>query len=125
MGPMGVCLRKNIMNGRGISPILFPSRLGMDPASAFGMICGAKQPLSSLRSQNLFYSSRKRDLGVRLLRFPGYLCPLKPEFYQGPGIPRLGAGISSFSLICYSTRKSIRRWHIECCGCQLPVMALK
>lgn len=58
----------------------------------------------------------------------GYLDSLgtsihwNPSFYQGN--PRLGAGILTLSLICYTSRKSIQGRQIECCGCQLAIMAL-
>jgi hypothetical protein len=36
----------------GISPTLYPSRLGMDPTFTFGMSCGAEKWFLSLHSQN-------------------------------------------------------------------------
>jgi hypothetical protein len=49
-GPMGCAFGRIVRMVGGISPILFPSRLGMDPVFVSGMMCGAEQPLSSLHS---------------------------------------------------------------------------
>jgi hypothetical protein len=39
VGPMGCAFGRMLGMAGGISPTLFPSRLGMDPVSAFGMMC--------------------------------------------------------------------------------------
>jgi hypothetical protein len=42
VGPMEYAFRRIIGVAEGICPTMFPSRLGMDPASAFGIMCGAE-----------------------------------------------------------------------------------
>jgi hypothetical protein len=49
---MGCGFGRVLGMAEGISSTLFPSWLGVDSASFFGMICGAEQLLSSLHSQN-------------------------------------------------------------------------
>jgi hypothetical protein len=54
-GLMGHAFGRILRVGGGISPTLFPSRLGVDLVSVFGLMCGAEQPLSSLLSQNIIH----------------------------------------------------------------------
>ena len=54
-GPMGRGFGRVLRIAGGISLTLFPSRLGVDLVSVFGLMCGAEQPLSSLHSQNIIH----------------------------------------------------------------------
>jgi hypothetical protein len=80
-GPTGCAFGRMFRLDGGISPTLFPSRLGIELTLIFSMMFGAERQLSSLHSYNFIYSSRQRGLGVGLLGLLQHIFPLEFEFH--------------------------------------------